>query len=528
MAGIQHVAVIGAGAMGAGIAQVAAQAGFRVSLFDLAVLQAEQAVQRIADALDKRVARGKLSATERDGTVSRLHCVSQLAEIADADLVIEAIVENLAVKQSLFRDLAAICREDCLLASNTSSISITAIACAVNRPDRVVGLHFFNPAPVMKLVEVIRGIATSAQTAQMALDWARQCGKQAVLARSTPGFIVNRIARPFYAEALRALEEQVAEPVQLDYLMRHAGGFNMGPFELMDLIGHDVNYAVTSSVFEACYQDRRYLPSLIQKELVDAGYLGRKTGKGFYDYAEDAPQPALNLLLPGAGASQSSLAARKLGQWLPADHGLLELVANQLTLEAKATNATDVTVATGSAQLAAVTFPAESGPARLEVNGVLLVPTRGESATMLAARFQQPVVTVDYCRDYRLSPVIALAPAAQNTPEQTRQAIAFFQALGKQVLLLKDYPGMVVWRTVAMLVNETLDLANKGGASLADIDTAMCFGVNYPQGPAAWGCQLGWSAICDTLDGLTAFYGEERYRPSPMLREFAMINKELV
>ncbi|WP_165679902.1 3-hydroxyacyl-CoA dehydrogenase, partial [Metapseudomonas otitidis] len=286
------VAVIGAGAMGAGIAQVAAQAGHPVRLYDNRPGAAAQAVDGIDRQLGRLVEKGKLDAAERQAIVARLQPAETLEALADARLVIEAIVENLEIKRALLQQLEALCSPTCILASNTSSLSITALAAGLAHPGRVIGLHFFNPAPLMALVEVVSGLASDPALADALYATARAWGKQPVHTRSTPGFIVNRVARPFYAESLRLLQEGAADCATLDALMREAGGFRMGAFELTDLIGHDVNYAVTCSVFEAYYGDFRFQPSLIQKELVDAGHLGRKSGRGFYDYTEGAQRPA--------------------------------------------------------------------------------------------------------------------------------------------------------------------------------------------------------------------------------------------
>lgn len=289
-----RVAVIGAGAMGAGIAQVAAQAGHPVWLLDNRPGAAAQAIAGIDRQLARRVANGKLDAQAHRATMARLQAAEAIEQLADSELIVEAIAENLEAKRELFRQLESLCRDSCILASNTSSLSITRIAAGLRRPERLLGLHFFNPAPVMPLVEVVSGLASDRQLAQCLYDTATNWGKQPVHTRSIPGFIVNRVARPFYAESLRLLQEGAGDCATLDALLREAGGFAMGAFELTDLIGHDVNYAVTCSVFEAYYGDMRFQPSLIQQELVNAGHFGRKTGQGFYTYAEGAERPALS------------------------------------------------------------------------------------------------------------------------------------------------------------------------------------------------------------------------------------------
>lgn len=495
---IQTVAVIGAGTMGAGIAQVAAQAGYQAVLFDLQEGKALDAKSTIEKQLTKRVARAKMTQENLDALLQRIECSTQLQDVAKADLVIEAIVENLQIKQSLFQDLEKICRNDCLLASNTSSISITSIASALEKPERFVGLHFFNPAPLMKLVEVVRGIATDDNVCQQAKLWAQSCGKHAVVTRSLPGFIVNRVARPFYAEALRALEVRAATIEDIDYCLTQAGQFKMGPFSLMDLIGHDVNYAVTKSVYDAFYQDKRFVPSLIQKELVDAGFLGRKSGRGFYHYSDSAPLTAPNFA-----------AITPLGTQPPS-----------ITLHGDWCSATTFVELTG-----APLSEANNDTPYADINGVYVAPTQGISAHQLADTLERPVVLFDFCQDYHASEVIILASAEQNSQKETESVVAYFQSKGKHVLLIDDYPGLIVWRTWCMLINEALDLANQDGASMPDIDTAMKSGVNYPSGPIEQGEHVGWQKVLTTLMNLQQFYGEERYRPSPLLSRFALTRK---
>lgn len=280
---IQTVGVLGAGTMGQGIAQVCARAGFPTVLYDNNEQMLRRAREQTQANLSAGLEKGKLSQQELDAAVARLHYTSDILDTS-ADLIMEAVVERLEVKQGLFKDLAAVNEPHCILASNTSSLSITRIAAGILNPGRVIGLHFFNPAPVMQLVEVILGRDTTADTASRVTEFTRKLGKTPVQAQDAPGFIVNRVARQYYLEALQLLEEQVADVATIDQLLE-ASGFKMGPFRLMDLIGQDVNYAVTASLFEAFHYTPRFRPSRIQEQKVAAGHLGRKSGKGFYDYA---------------------------------------------------------------------------------------------------------------------------------------------------------------------------------------------------------------------------------------------------
>jgi 3-hydroxybutyryl-CoA dehydrogenase len=286
---MKNLVVIGAGTMGSGIAQSAAQAGFTVFLVEQNPEVLEKARAAISKSLQTLAEKGKLAAGEDQAILSRLRFSTQLQHGEMADLVVEAIVEIPSVKLQLFKALSSMVRPDCILASNTSSLSITSLAAAVSHPGRFIGMHFFNPATVMKLVEVIPAVQTDPETTRVVIDCLKVWGKIPVEAKDTPGFIVNRVARPFYGEALRIADEGMAPPGVVDLAMKRHGGFPMGPFELMDFIGHDINYTVTETVFHAFYQDSRYTPSFTQKRLVEAGFLGRKSGRGFYFYPEGPP-----------------------------------------------------------------------------------------------------------------------------------------------------------------------------------------------------------------------------------------------
>lgn len=285
---IQQVGIIGSGTMGSGIAQVAATAGCTVFLYDTSQDALDKARMAHDKILNRLVEKGRLTQDKKDGIVSRLNYVDILEAMATADLVIEAIVEDLDIKKKVFQKLESIVGADCIIATNTSSLSVASIAASLQDPSRCVGLHFFNPAPLMRLVEVIPAVQTSQATTTMAAETMQAWGKTIAVAKDTPGFIVNRVARPFYGEALRIYEEGIATFTTIDRAMKTLGGFRMGPFELMDFIGNDVNYTVTETVFTAFYYDPRYKPSFTQKRMAEAGYLGRKSGRGYYDYSEEA------------------------------------------------------------------------------------------------------------------------------------------------------------------------------------------------------------------------------------------------
>lgn len=482
VSGKMEVGIVGAGVMGVGIAQIAALAGHAVRLLDARPGAAAAAMAQLGQTLDKLVAKGKLAADAAAAALQRLQAVDAVAALAGCGLVVEVIVEKVEPKQVLLRELDALLPPEAILASNTSSISITLLANGLRHPERLVGMHFFNPVPLMQLVEVICGAETDAGVAERTEQLARDWGKTPVRAASTPGFIVNRIARPFYAETLALLQEQAGRPAELDACLR-AAGFRMGPCELTDLIGQDTNNLVTRSVWEANFGDRRYQPSLVQQALVDGGRLGRKVGKGFYTGepprlpAPLAPAQAPALVVCGEGEMADRLAARLPG------------VARE---------------------------PGEPG---LRVDGDALRFTDGRCA------YERGCGQLDWLVHERADALaFALPPGDDMRAEAVRAALAM---AGLHGLLLRDTPGLIVARTLAMLVNEAHDAVWQGVCSEAAADTAMRLGLNYPAGPFEWQRQLGAPAIQDLLDRLWAATRSERYRVSPPLRQAAWMMKSL-
>ncbi|MEO8132749.1 MAG: 3-hydroxyacyl-CoA dehydrogenase PaaH [Betaproteobacteria bacterium] len=495
------IGVVGAGAMGAGIAQVAAQAGHVVRLHDTRPGAAERAIAGIGKVLARQTERGKITTAAAEAIVGRLLPVAALHEFADCGLVVEAIVEQLEAKRGLFAALERMVAADCVLASNTSSLSITALAAGMQAPERFAGLHFFNPAPLMALVEVVAGLETDPAVVETLSATARAWGKSPVTAQSTPGFIVNRVARPYYGEALRLLHERASDPATIDAILREAGGFRMGPFELMDLVGHDVNFAVTNSVYNAYFQDARYRPSLIQQALVAAGRLGRKSGRGFFEYGDNVAPPIV------ATEAAAGVAAAQFTGTVNA-RGPLRLLAPLVErLQA--------------AGVAVTTLPAETwiDVEYLQVDNTVVALTDGRTATAHAAEANVAnIVKLDLALDFKSATRVAVARADQCGDAGFALAVGMLQAAGLAVSRLDDVPGLAVMRAVAMLANEAADAVHQGVCSAADCDTAMQKGVSYPRGPLAWADAIGLAAVVGVLDRMHAHYGDDRYRVSPLLR----------
>ncbi|MFF8843343.1 3-hydroxyacyl-CoA dehydrogenase [Streptomyces sp. NPDC015127] len=475
------VAVVGTGTMGQGIAQVALVAGHPVRLYDAVPGRAGEAADAIGARLDRLVEKGRMDGMERDAARARLLPAADVAELSDAALVVEAVLEQLEVKQELFAELEKIVADDCLLATNTSSLSVTAVAGTLRHPGRFVGLHFFNPAPLLPLVEVVSGHATDEEAATRAWATAAAWGKTPVRCADLPGFIVNRIARPFYAEAFAVHEEHGIDPATIDAILRECGGFRMGPFELTDLIGQDVNEAVTRSVWESFFHSPKFQPSLAQRRLVESRRLGRKSGHGWFSYAEGAARPA------------------------PAD-AAPEEAPEYVVVEGDLGPAAELI---GMIRAAGITVRQED-----EDNGTrLILPSGGQLVLadgQISAEFRD-VVYFDLALDYTSAGRIALSAASDVQQDTLAQATGLFQALGKRVSVLPDVPGMIVARTVAMLGDLALDAVARRVASAEDIDTAMRLGVNYPLGPVEWNEKLGRDWAWELLANLHQSVPTGRY-----------------
>ena len=482
------VAVIGAGSMGAGIAQLAAQSGHRVRLFDTQPGAAERALLRIDADLAASVERGRIDAATRVAIRARLAAAVSLDALAGCGLAVEAIVERLDAKRALFGQLEALLGERAVLATNTSSISITAVAQGLAQPQRVIGWHFFNPATRMKLVEVIRGVETDPALAAAMHGLSQAWGKTAVDAPNAPGFIVNRVARPYYAEGLRLLAERIAPAEAIDRLLRDAGGFAMGPFELVDLIGVDVNLSVTESVFAATAWDSRYAPHIIQQELVRAGRFGRKSGSGFYDYRGGAKPPPAAVVEPAVLPEGLVLQAAR-------DAGLLAGLVERLR-----------------AAGVALAFDEELPPETLRIGEYLVALTDGRTLAERAAACGHAVL-LDLARDFGTAPVIG----ATGSGAALAALAAMCRPAGLELIALADVAGLVVMRSVACIVNQACDLMTWSGTRAVDIDISMRLGMAYRLGPLAWADAIGASRIAGVLAHLQSHYGDPRYRRSPEL-----------
>ena len=491
------VAVFGAGTMGRGIAQVCAQAGITTLLYDAREGAVTEAIAAVGKGLDGQVAKGRMTGEARRDVMARLKPMTALAEAAPAGLVIEAIVEDLAVKRDLFRALEGIIAPDAVIASNTSSLSVTEIAAGCSRPERVGGLHFFNPPPVMKLVEAIAGLRSDSAMAAELVGFIKRIGKVPIVATDTPGFVVNHAGRAYGPEALRIVDQGIASAAEVDGLMKEAAGFRMGPFELLDLVGGDVTHAVMESIYGRYYDEPMYQPSAQMAVRVAGGLLGRKTKQGFYDYsATPAVSPPTVSVLPQP---------KPASVWVADEDGGADLAA--------LLHAAGIAVSLGGA-------PADQG--------VLIVTPLGEDCTATALRLKlDPARTVAVDMLGRFKGRYTVMKNPLTAPEVLGAAVAALGATGSPVTAINDSTGFVVQRIAAMIVNVGCRIAELRVASPLDIDTAVELGLNYPKGPLALGNLLGPAAILKVLDGMFALTQDPKYRATTWLRRRATLGVSL-
>jgi 3-hydroxybutyryl-CoA dehydrogenase len=492
------VAVFGAGTMGRGIAQVCAQAGLTTLLFDAREGAVTEAIAAIDKALEGQVAKGRMTAEARQETLARLRPIGSLDAAAGADIVIEAIVENLDTKRRLFRELEKRVAPDTVLATNTSSLSVTEIAAGCERPERVAGLHFFNPPPLMRLVEVIGGLRTEPALVEALTNFVRRIGKHPVVATDTPGFVVNHAGRAYGPEALRIVAQGIASPREVDLLMKEAAGFRMGPFELLDLVGGDVTHAVMVSIYNQYFGEPMYQPSAQMAVRVAGGLLGRKSKEGFYSY--DGPPAASPPTVPVADRPKPASA------WIADEDGGSDL--------ADLLNAAGVETQLGGASGA---------------DTLCFVTPLGEDATGAAVRLKlDPARTVAVDMLGRFSGRRTVMKTPLTTRETLGAAVAALSAAGAPVTVINDSAGFVVQRLLAMIVNIGTRIAELRIAAPADIDTAVELGLNYPKGPLALGDSLGIARVLAVLDGMHAVTLDPKYRATTWLRRRARLGVSLL
>ncbi len=496
-----HIAVVGTGAMGRGIAQIAAQAGSIVLLHDQQATAMAAAQQSICEQWDRLVDKGRMDAAAASACKSRLKTAASLQDLAPCDLVVEAIVERLDVKAALFAELEGIVGAEAVLASNTSSLSITAIAAKLRRPQRVAGYHFFNPVPVMKVVEVIAGLKTDPAICTALSDYARQMGHTPVMAQDTPGFIVNHAGRGYGTEALRIASEGVADYATIDRILRDQAGFKLGPFELMDLTALDVSHPVMESIYHQYHEEPRYRPSVITAQRLAGGVLGRKTGEGFYRYAQNVaqvpPEPPVPQVSEMPPVWVSTRATRRA-----------ELYQLLKDLGAK--------IETGQSPSAqALTLVAPLG---FDVTTVAVVERLDPARTVGIDLLIEDAATKRR--------VLATNPATRS--DMRDAAHALFARDGKAVSVIRDSGGFVTQRVVAHIVNIAADICQQRICSPADLETAVTLGLGYPLGPLAMGNRYGPTNVLEVLFNLQTVYGDPRYRPSPWLRRRGAIGLSLL
>jgi 3-hydroxybutyryl-CoA dehydrogenase len=504
------IGVVGAGTMGAGIAQVAATGGLQVKLLDAVDGAADAARERIGGFLDRAVAREKLTAEGAQEAKARIEAVAVAEELEDCFLVIEAVAEKLEVKQQLFKQLAGTCGEQTVLATNTSSLPVTAIAAAVPVPGRVVGMHFFNPVPLMQLVEVVAGMNSEPRALDVARAVGAAMGREVIDASDGPGFLVNRVSRPFLLEAQQLLSEGLADAATIDRALRLGGGFRMGPFELSDLVGVDVGYDIARSFYELGHGEPRWRPSTIPPQMIAGGRLGRKSGRGYYNYPQDAEYRP----------------ADPPPQQIESASGIVDVigtnaVAGELRRLAEAAGY-EVGGAAGAPRVITVDARDDvAGEGLDDVRGAITLLCAGNSlAAAAGARDRSGFHCLPPLSETRAVEVTRTKATSEETITATRH---FFHAIGKHVIEVGDAPGLVLGRIVCQLINEASFALQERVGTAADVDKGVQLGLNYPRGPFQWLDQIGRAQVVATLDALQREVGGDRYRVAGILRRAAQM-----
>lgn len=495
------VGIVGTGAMGRGIAQIAAQAGSTVLLYDTQAVAISKARDAISAQWDKLVEKGRLEPATASAQKERLKSAAALADLADCDFVIEAIVERLDVKKTLFGELEGIVKPSAILATNTSSLSVTAIAAGLKRPEQFAGFHFFNPVPLMKVVEVIAGLKTSQETCAALFEYARQMGHTPVQAGDTPGFIVNHAGRGYGTEALRIVSEGISDFATIDRILKDQVGFKLGPFELFDLTALDVSHPVMESIYTQYYDEPRYRPSVITAQRLAGGVVGKKVGEGFYTYVDGVAQVAAEPPVPQVDKMPpvwvSTRAARR--------SELLQLLKDL-----------GATIETGaSPSMDALTIVAPLG---FDVTTVAVVERLDPART----------VGIDMLVDDKATKRRVLATNPATRSDMRDAAHALFARDGKAVSVIRDSGGFVTQRVVGTIINIASDICQQRVCSPKDLETAVSLGLGYPAGPLALGDRFGPANVLEVLFNMQTVYGDPRYRPSPWLRRRGAIGLSLM
>jgi len=523
------IGVLGAGTMGAGIAQLACRSGARTLLYDPIPAALERGLERARQGLLKEAEHGRLTPEEAELAAGRLQQVAELEELAPCELVIEAVPERIELKHELYGRLSEIVEKGCVLATNTSSLLVTAIAAAVPNPERVVGMHFFNPAPLMRLLEVVAGERSSQAALALARATGEAMGKTVILAADGPGFLVNRCNRPFGLEALRLLQERLAEIETIDRICRLEGGFRMGPFELMDLVGVDTGFEISKSFFAQSFGEPRWRPSPITARYVAAGMHGRKSGRGYYDYSDpsqphrpDDPAPIDSsapvrgegvVVVSGGGVLAEELreAATQAGYEVRAPHAPTGGVLPALFLDCERPPERR-----GRGRPIDGAQPDRRGSPPSPQGGARLLLCAGGSLGALDP--DGSTVGFHVLPPLKDAGLVELTRGESSSPLAAGRAERFFAALGKHVAWVGDAPGLVLGRIVCQVINESAFALGEDVGAARDIDLGMVLGLSHPRGPFEWADAIGLDHVLTVLEALCEEYREERYRPAPLLR----------